>query len=124
MSLDAVKSELYEYRLLSYRTFNTVMGIMMNPAHVLANAPVARFAVLLNLGSELECSDPFMMASLLPAANRLALRRSAFKPEKYIAEPKPVRSVLGNVPLQNCRIGLGPFAIDLIVPKSVLERDC
>jgi hypothetical protein len=58
------------------------------------------------------------------AAARLARRRSSFKLEKYIAEPHPVRSVLGNVPLQNCRIGFGPLAIERTVPSSVLVRDC
>lgn len=101
MSLDALKSELYEYRLLSYRTFSTVIGIMMKPAHVRANAPVARFAVLLSFGSELECSAPLAAALLLPAAARLALCRNALRLEKYMADPKPVRRVLGNVPLQN-----------------------
>lgn len=100
------------------------MGIMTKPAHVRAKAPVAKFAVLLSFGSELECSPPLMAASLLPAAIRLALRRSAFKLEKYIADPNPVRNVLGKVPLQNWRMGLGPFAIDRIVLRSVLERDC
>ena len=79
---------------------------------------------MLSFGSELECSPPFIITSLLPAARRLALRRSAFSPEKYIADPKPVRSVLGSVPLQNCRIGFGPLAIDLMVPRSVFVRDC
>jgi hypothetical protein len=97
---------------------------MMKPAHVRAKAPVARFAVLLSFGRELECSPPFIATSPRFAAIKLACRRSAFKPEKYIADPMPVRKVLGNVPLQNCFIGLGPFAIDRIVPNSVLERDC
>lgn len=95
----------------------------MKPAHVRAKAPVARFAVLLSLGRELECS-PSIAASPRCAASKLARRRSAFKLEKYIAEPHPVRKVLGNVPLQNCFMGFGPFAIDRIVPDSVLERDC
>ena len=101
MSLDAVKSELYEYRLLSYRTFKTVIGIMMKPAHVRAKAPVARFAVLLSFGRELECSAPLAAASPLPAATRLALCRNALRLEKYMADPNPVRKVLGSVPLQN-----------------------
>jgi hypothetical protein len=88
---------------------------MMKPAHVRAKAPVAKFAVLLSFGNELECSAPLTTASLLPAAARLALRRSEFNVEKYNADPNPVRSVLGNVPLQNCRMGLGPLAIDRIV---------
>jgi hypothetical protein len=58
------------------------MGIMRKPAQVRANAPVARLAVLLSLGSELECSPPFVAASLRSAARRLARRRSAFRPEK------------------------------------------
>jgi hypothetical protein len=100
------------------------MGIMMKPAHVRANAPVARFAVLLSLGRELECSPPVIATSPRFAAIKLARRRSAFKPEKYIAEPHPVRRVLGNVPRQNCFTGFGPFAMERIVPSSVLERDC
>jgi hypothetical protein len=55
---------------------------MRKPAQVRANAPVARLAVLLSLGSELECSPPFVAASLRSAARRLARRRSAFRPEK------------------------------------------
>jgi hypothetical protein len=97
---------------------------MMKPAHVRAKAPVARFAMLLSFGSELECSPPLITASPRPAATTLARRRSAFRPEKYIADPHPVRNVLGSVPLQNCRIGFGPFAIDRMVPRRVLERDC
>lgn len=99
------------------------MGIMTKPAHVRATAPVAMLAVLLSLGSELEWS-PLKTASLRPAARRLARRRRAFSVEKYIAEPHPVRSVLGNVPRQNCRIGFGPFAMDWIVAKSVFDLDC
>ena len=49
----------------------------------------------------------------------LTLLRSAFKLEKYIADPHPVRNVLGKVPLQNCRIGFGPLAIVLIVANNV-----
>jgi hypothetical protein len=97
---------------------------MTKPAHVRAKAPVARFAVLLSFGSELECSPPFIIASPLPAAARLALCRNALRLEKYIADPKPVRNVLGNVPLQNWRMGFGPLAIDRIVPSNVLECDC
>jgi hypothetical protein len=41
-----------------------------------------------------------------------------------MADPHPVRSVLGSVPRQNCRMGLGPLAMDRMVPTSVLERDC
>lgn len=41
-----------------------------------------------------------------------------------MAEPKPVRNVLGSVPLQNCRMGFGPLAMDWMVPRRVLERDC
>lgn len=41
-----------------------------------------------------------------------------------MAEPHPVRSVLGNVPLQNCRIGCGPLAIDLIVAMRVFWWLC
>jgi hypothetical protein len=65
-----------------------------------------------------------MTASLRPAAIKLARRRSAFRLEKYIADPHPVRSVLGSVPRQNCFMGFGPFAMDRMVPNSVLERDC
>ena len=54
----------------------------------------------------------------------LTRRRSAFKLEKYIAEPHPVRSVLGRVPLQNCRIGFGPLAIVLIVASNVFWWLC
>ena len=97
---------------------------MMKPAHVRAKAPVARFAVLLSFGSELECSPPRTATSFLPAATRLACLRSAFRPEKYIADPHPVRNVLGNVPRQNCRMGFGPLAMERMVPRSVLERDC
>jgi hypothetical protein len=97
---------------------------MTKPAHVRAKAPVARFAVLLSFGNELECSAPFITASPLPAAARLALCRSALRLEKYIADPKPVRSVLGNVPLQNWRMGFGPLAIDRMVASSVFECDC
>jgi hypothetical protein len=35
-----------------------------------------------------------------------------------------VRRVLGRVPLQNCWRGLGPAAMERMVPSSVLERDC
>lgn len=35
-----------------------------------------------------------------------------------------MRRVLGSVPLQNWRMGFGPLAIDWMVPRSVLERDC
>ena len=112
------------YRLLSYRTFSTVIGIMMKPAHVRAKAPVARLAVLLSFGRELECSPPPIATSPRFAAIKLARCRNAFRPEKYMAEPHPVRRVLGNVPLQNCFMGFGPFAIDRIVPSSVFERDC
>jgi hypothetical protein len=96
----------------------------MKPAQVRAKAPVAKLAVLLSFGSELECSPPSLAAPLLPAAIKLARRRSAFSPEKYIADPQPVRNVLGKVPLQNCRTGFGPLAMDRMVPRSVLERDC
>jgi hypothetical protein len=99
------------------------MGIITKPAHVRAKAPVARLAVLLSFGKELECS-PMIATSPRFAAIKLACRRRAFKPEKYIADPMPVRSVLGNVPRQNCFIGLGPFAIERIVANSVFERDC
>jgi hypothetical protein len=41
-----------------------------------------------------------------------------------MAEPHPVRRVLGRVPLQNCWMGLGPLAMDRMVASSVLDRDC
>ena len=98
---------------------------MRNPAHVLAMAPVARLAVLLSLGNVLECPSP--AAAMPPDARRLASsarRRSALRPEKYIAEPHPVRRVLGSVPLQNWRMGWGPLAMSLMVPKMVFWCDC
>lgn len=97
---------------------------MMNPAHVRAAAPVARFAVLLSFGSEDECSPVIIAASARPAARRAARRRRALSDEKYIAEPHPVRSVEGSVPRQNCRMGLGPLAMERIVPRRVEVRDC
>jgi hypothetical protein len=115
---------VYAYRLLSYRTFSTVMGIMMNPAHVRAAAPVARLAVLLSLGRDEEWSPVAATASARPAASKAARRRSALSEEKYIAEPHPVRIVDGSVPRQNWPMGLGPLAMVRMVPSSVLERDC
>lgn len=41
-----------------------------------------------------------------------------------MAEPHPVRRVLGSVPRQNWRMGFGPFAMERIVPRRVFERDC
>jgi hypothetical protein len=35
-----------------------------------------------------------------------------------------VRRVLGSVPRQNCCMGFGPLAMERMVPRSVLERDC
>jgi hypothetical protein len=74
------------------------MGIMMKPAQVRARAPVARLAVLLSLGRELECSrrpmddageeededdgDGNDAASSWPAASTLARRRRALRLEK------------------------------------------
>ncbi|KAJ8116233.1 hypothetical protein OPT61_g2292 [Boeremia exigua] len=97
---------------------------MMNPAQVRATAPVARFAVLLSLGSDDEWSPVTSDASARPAASNAARRRSALSDEKYIADPHPVRSVDGSVPRQNWRIGFGPLAMARMVPRRVLERDC
>ena len=96
----------------------------MKPAHVLAAAPVAKFAVLLSFGREDEWSPGMMAASARPAASKAARRRSAFSEEKYIADPHPVRSVEGSVPRQNWRMGFGPLAIVRMVPINVDDRDC
>jgi hypothetical protein len=64
------------------------MGIMMKPAHVRARAPVARLAVLLSLGRELECSrwpmdgDDGEDEDEDEAASTLARRRRALRLEK------------------------------------------
>src|SRR5690242_1407415 len=97
---------------------------MMKPAHVRATAPVAKFAVLLSFGREDEWSPVMIAASARPAASSAARRRRALSDEKYIADPHPVRSVEGSVPRQNWRIGFGPLAMERIVPRRVLDRDC
>jgi hypothetical protein len=60
------------------------MGIIMKPAHVRARAPVARLAVLLSLGRELECSRWPMDGDdgEDKAASTLARRRRALRLEK------------------------------------------
>lgn len=98
---------------------------MRNPANVRATAPVARFPTFESLGKLDECdidtafprSPSLAVCAFIRACETFC--RNALSEEKYIAEPHPVRSVEGNVPLQKCRIGLGPLAIDLIVERSV-----
>src|SRR6266536_5559572 len=97
----------------------TVTGIIINPAMVLATAPVTRFAVLDSFG---RAEEPWLAVVPPELAATPCLR--AFKLEKYSAEPKPVRRADGMVPRQRPRNGCGEERIALSVGRREWCRDC
>lgn len=104
----------------------TVIGIKINPAVVLAMAPVVRFARLESFGREDEYDGAwiFSMAMGRRRLERATCWRNAFKPVKYMAEPNPVRRVEGAAPRQNDRIGLGEFEISRMAASKDVLPDC
>lgn len=99
----------------------------MNPAAVLATAPVSRFAICESFGN---AEDVFFVL-LLPSRSiafgprRATSCRNAFSEVKYSADPNPVRSAEGSVPRHKLRIGCGEERIVRIVVSNVAVRlDC
>lgn len=119
----------------SKRTLMTVIGIMMNPADARAVAPVLRLAMLESRGNDEEEEEeeeewfgpPFGTVTN-PVEARMLERAtcclSAFRVEKYKADPKPVRMTDGRVPRHNCLKEWGLCDISWIVWRSEAEPDC
>lgn len=103
------------------------MGIRTIPADARAMAPVARFARFESLGSEEEWVG-FPPCSTTPMERRRFDRATfclkAFKPVKYMAEPRPVRRADGAVPRQKERMEFDDLEISRIVDSKELEPDC
>jgi len=102
---------------------------MINPADALAIAPVVRFAILLNLGSEDEekSEGPFVASTNSEEVRRLDLAtccRSVLRLEKYRAEPTPVRITDGTVPRHSFFREFGPANISRNVKRREVEWDC
>lgn len=99
----------------------------MNPADVLAMAPVVRFARFDSFGKADECVGTLPLSKTpidLRRFERITFWRRAFKLVKYIADPKPVRRAEGAVPRQKDRIELEDFDISRKVSRRDLEPDC
>lgn len=78
---------------------------MTKPAHVRATAPATRLAVGVSAGRLDEALPAWIL--WLKALDLWRNWRMALSDEKYRADPNPVRSDEGSVPLQKARIGRG-----------------
>ena len=107
----------------------TVTGIKMRPADALAIAPVVMFAMLDSFGSEDdECWVPLPGTCPIVADGSICddatCCRNELRVVKYRAEPNPVLTTEGSVPLQSCLKALGPDAISCKLALKEVERDC
>jgi hypothetical protein len=98
----------------------------MNPAVVLATAPVRRFAVCESFGN---ADDVFFVLlpsrSIAAGPRRATSCRNAFNEVKYSADPNPVRSAEGSVPRHRLRIGFGEeMIVRMVATRDAVRLDC
>lgn len=100
-------------------------GIIINPAAVLATAPVSRFAVCESFGNADDVLFVLPSRSIAAGPRRATSCLNAFNEVKYSADPNPVRSAEGSVPRHRLRMGFGEERIVRIVAtRDAVRLDC